>query len=210
MKKIIQILLICLMISGIIVIATAGFNVGLKYSENTQINVQIDKEFDIKDIKQIVDDVFGKNKSIVQAVELYKDMAQITVKEINDEQLESLNAKINEKYDIENKVEDLVISYNANTKLRDLAKSYIWPIVISAVIILAYEMIRFNKQGVWKVLYKSSIAIIAPQAVLFSLYAVARIPINRWTSIISLTLYIISVCYGIRILVEEKEKPIEE
>lgn len=32
MKKIVQVLLICLIIAGIIVISTAGFNVGLKYS----------------------------------------------------------------------------------------------------------------------------------------------------------------------------------
>ena len=39
MKKVIQILLICLIIAGIIVISTIGFNVGTKYAENTQINI---------------------------------------------------------------------------------------------------------------------------------------------------------------------------
>lgn len=209
MKKV-QILLICLMIVGIIVIATAGFNVGLEYSENTQINIVISKEFNVEEIKQIAEEVFGKNKAIVQEVELYKDMIQITVSDASDEQLADLNTKINEKYGLENEVSDLIVSKNANTRLRDLAKPYIWPLVIASVIILAYEAIRFNKMGIWNVLYKSALTIIAPQAVLFSLYAITRLPINRYTSIISLALYIISACYGMYILSKEKEEEIEE
>ena len=43
MNKIIKILLVCLFIAGIIVISTIGFNVGTKYSENTQIGINIGK-----------------------------------------------------------------------------------------------------------------------------------------------------------------------
>ena len=57
MKKTIQILLICLIIAGIIVISTIGFNVGTKYAENTQININIGTEFQIKDIRKITDEV---------------------------------------------------------------------------------------------------------------------------------------------------------
>ena len=59
MKKVIQILLICLIIAGIIVISTIGFNVGTKYAENTQINIYIGSEFKIEDIRSITDEVFG-------------------------------------------------------------------------------------------------------------------------------------------------------
>lgn len=197
MKKAIQILLICLMIAGIIVIATLGFKVGLKYSENTQINIAIEKEYNIKDIKAIAAEVLENNKITIQVVELYKDMVQITVKEASQEQIEELNTKINEKYEIENTMEDIIVSYNANTKLRDLAKPYIAPIAISAVLVIAYETVRFHKLGMWKILYKLAMSIIAPQAVLFSIYAVARLPINRLTAIISLGVYIASICYGI-------------
>lgn len=206
MKKVIQILLICLMIAGIVVIATLGFNVGLKYSENTQINIAIEKEFNIEDIQKIADEVFGNNKAIVQVVELYEDMIQITVKEASQEQIENLNTKINEKYELENEVSDFLITNNANTKLRDLVKPYILPIVISVIIILVYEMIRFNKLGIWRVLYKSGMIIIAPQAILFSVYAITRLPINRLTAIISLALYIASIFCGIAILLKENDE----
>lgn len=102
MKKIAQIILICLVLAGIIVIATLGFNVGVRYGENTQININIGKEFDSKDIKNIAKEVFGNQSVIVEYVEIYKDVVQITVKDATDEQIAELNNKINEKYELSN------------------------------------------------------------------------------------------------------------
>ena len=100
MKKIIKILLVCLFIAGIIVIATIGFNVGTKYSENTQIGINIGKEFDINDIKAITDEVFGNQRALIQKVEMYQDMVQINVEEASEEQIADLNTKINEKFGV--------------------------------------------------------------------------------------------------------------
>lgn len=209
MKKIAQIILICLVLAGIIVIATLGFNVGVRYGENTQININIGKEFDSKDIKNIAKEVFGKQSVIVEYVEIYKDVVQITVKDATDEQIAELNNKINEKYELSNDLsnaDDVLVARNANTRLRDLVMPYILPISISAAIIVIYEVIRFRKLGVWKVLYEAILAIIAPQAVLFSIYAIARIPVNRLTAAISIALYMLSVFKGIEIFLEQKQE----
>ena len=93
MKKIAQIILICLVLAGIIVIATLGFNVGVRYGENTQININIGKEFDSKDIRNIAKEVFGNQSVIVEHVEIYNDVVQITVKDATDEQIKELNNK---------------------------------------------------------------------------------------------------------------------
>ena len=208
MKKIAQIILICLVLAGIIVIATLGFNVGVRYGENTQININIGKEFDSKDIKNIAKEVFGNQSVIVEYVEIYKDVVQITVKDATDEQIAELNNKINEKYELSNDLSnaDVLVARNANTRLRDLVMPYILPISISAAIIVIYEVIRFRKLGVWKVLYEAILAIIAPQAVLFSIYAIARIPVNRLTAAISIALYMLSVFKGIEIFLEQKQE----
>lgn len=209
MKKIAQIILICLVLAGIIVIATLGFNVGVRYGENTQININIGKEFDSKDIRNIAKEVFGNQSVIVEHVEIYKDVVQITVKDATDEQIEELNNKINEKYELSNDLsnpDDVLVARNANTRLRDLVMPYILPISISAAIIVIYELIRFRKLGVWKVLYGAILAIIAPQAVLFSIYAIARIPVNRLTAAISIALYILSVFKGIEIFLEKEQE----
>lgn len=209
MKKIAQIILICLVLAGIIVIATLGFNVGVRYGENTQININIGKEFDSKDIKNIAKEVFGNQSVIVEYVEIYKDVVQITVKDATDEQIAELNNKINEKYELSNDLsnaDDVLVARNANTRLRDLVMPYILPISISAAIIVIYEVIRFRKLGVWKVLYEAILAIIAPQAVLFSIYAITRIPVNRLTAAISIALYILSVFKGIEIFLKKEQE----
>ena len=209
MKKIAQIILICLVLAGIIVIVTLGFNVGVRYGENTQININIGKEFDSKDIQNIAKEVFGNQSVIVEYVEIYKDVVQITVKDATDEQIAELNNKINEKYELSNDLsnpDDVLVARNANTRLRDLVMPYILPISISAAIIVIYEVIRFRKLGVWKVLYEAILAIIAPQAVLFSIYAIARIPVNRLTAAISIALYMLSVFKGIEIFLEQKQE----
>ena len=102
--------------------------------------------------------------------------------------------------------DDVLVARNANTRLRDLVMPYILPISISAAIIVIYEVIRFRKLGVWKVLYEAILAIIAPQAVLFSIYAIARIPVNRLTAAISIALYMLSVFKGIEIFLEQKQE----
>ena len=201
MNKIIKILLLCLIIAGVIVVATLGFNVGLKYSSNFQIGINIGQEFETSDIRAITDEIYKGQRVIIQKIELYKDMVQITVKETTEEQIDQLYEKIKEKYNIteenegeeENSTVNLQVSYNENIRLRSIAKPYVIPLTIATVIILVYLMLFFKKLGMWKVLYKALISIIGTQAVLFSLYAVLRIPINRLTPIISIIVYIATI-----------------
>lgn len=193
MKKVIQILLICLIIAGIIVISTIGFNVGIKYSGNTQININIGTEFKIEDIRKITNEVFGNKTVLISQVELYKDMVQLTVKEASEEQITNLNNKINEKYNLENELSDVIVTHNPNVRLRTIIIPYILPVAIVSILTIAFAMIVYRKLGVWQVLYESAMAIVAPQAILSSIYAVTRLPINRLTTVIALVIYIASI-----------------
>lgn len=202
MKKIIKILLVCLFIAGIIVIATLGFNVGTKYSENTQIGINIGKEFSIEEIKDITDEVFNGQRVIIQQVEMYKDMVQINVKDATEQQISDLNTKINEKFEIDNAITDIEVTHNANVKLKSIIKPYIVPMTIISIIVIIYTMIAFRKLGALKVLYNTAMAIIIPEATLISLYAVARIPVNRLTMIIGMIVYIISITLNVIYLIK--------
>ena len=205
MKKIVQVLLICLIIAGIIVISTAGFNVGLKYSEHIEISINVGSQFNVADIKAITKEVFGNTNVLVQQVELYKDMVQITVKEATEEQISSLNDKINEKYEIENQLTDIKIVHISNVRLRSIIKPYILPISIVSIITIVFAMIAFRKLGVLRVAYEMAISIVAPQAILASFYAVTRIPVNRLTTIIAIMIFIISITLPMVKLDKEKE-----
>ena len=210
MKKIVQVLLICLIIAGIVVISTVGFNVGLKYSEHIEISINVGSQFNVADIKAITKEVFGNTNVLVQQVELYKDMVQITVKEATEEQISSLNDKINEKYEIENQLTDIKIVHISNVRLRSIIKPYILPISIVSIITIVFAMIVFRKLGALKVAYEVAISIVAPQAILASLYAVTRIPINRLTSIIAIIIFIISLVLSMVKLNKVKDEKLKE
>lgn len=210
MKKVIQILLICLIIAGIVVISTVGFNVGLKYSEHKEISININKEFNVSDIRNITKEVFGNKPMIIQQVELYKDMVQISVKEASEEQVSSLNDKINEKYGLENAISDVKVVDIPNVRLRNVIKPYILPVSIVSVLTIIFAMIVYRKLGVWKVLYDTAMAIVAPQAILSSLYAVTRIPINRIATIVAISVFALSITMIILKLNITKQKLFKE
>lgn len=210
MKKVIQILLICLIIAGIVVISTVGFNVGLKYSEHKEISINISKEFNVSDIRNITKEVFGNKPMIIQQVELYKDMVQISVKEASEEQVFSLNDKINEKYGLENAISDVKVVDIPNVRLRNVIKPYILPVSIVSVLTIIFAMIVYRKLGVWKVLYDTAMAIVAPQAILSSLYAVTRIPINRIATIVAISVFALSITMIILKLNITKQKLFKE
>lgn len=210
MKKVIQILLICLIIAGIVVISTVGFNVGLKYSEHKEISININKEFNVSDIRNITKEVFGNKPMIIQQVELYKDMVQISEKEASEEQVSSLNDKINEKYGLENAISDVKVVDIPNVRLRNVIKPYILPVSIVSVLTIIFAMIVYRKLGVWKVLYDTAMAIVAPQAILSSLYAVTRIPINRIATIVAISVFALSITMIILKLNITKQKLFKE
>ena len=197
MKNIMQIVLMSLIIGGVILEATIGFNVGTKYSETTQISIKIGKEFDLKDIKAITNEVFEKQNTQIQYVELYKDMVQITVKEASEEQIKTLNDKINEKYEISNELSNVLVTRQSNVRLRDIVKPYIVPVAIVSVITIVYVMIAFRKLEIWQVLYNTLMNMVAPQAILAGFYAVTRIPVNRLTVVIDILIYIASIMLNI-------------
>ena len=186
--------------------ATLKFNIGLKYSNNVQLGVNIGKDFDIKDIKSIASEVFENQRVIVQYIELYRDMVKLTVEDATDEQIELLNNKINEKYEIENEVSSIEVTKNDGVDLKNLVKQIAIPVAISAIIIIAYAMLVFRKIGVWVVLYRLLIALVGTQAILMSVYAIVRLPVNNITPIVSIVVYILTVLSCMLSFQREKER----
>ena len=182
----------------------------MKYSEHKEISININKEFNVSDIRNITKEVFGNKPMIIQQVELYKDMVQISVKEASEEQVSSLNDKINEKYGLENAISDVKVVDIPNVRLRNVIKPYILPVSIVSVLTIIFAMIVYRKLGVWKVLYDTAMAIVAPQAILSSLYAVTRIPINRIATIVAISVFALSITMIILKLNITKQKLFKE
>lgn len=210
-RKIGYIVLACIIIIGIIVIAFAGFNVSLKYSPSKQVSVYIGKEFESNEIKNIVKEVIGNKKIIVQKVELYEEIASITVEDITDEQIQQLNNKINEKYSLENTVkDDIKVTQNSNLRIRDIAKPFIMPVAISLAIILIYAGVRFRKINILEVLGKIIGMNVLAIAVFVSVIAITRIPVNALTIPMCLAIYVVVTLVMFNELEEKTQRSMQE
>lgn len=215
-KKIIGIIFSIIILAGIIITCIWGLNFDLNYSNHKSIDIYIGQEFENQDIYQIAKEVLQNEKITVQKVELYEDMVSINTKNITDDQLATLNTKINEKYGIDNTVEEIVVTDVPNVRGRDLVKPYIVPVAISFVIIVIYFVIynliyshKGREVNLLKTVLKSILAIILVQLTYLSIIAITRLEINSLTIPVGIILYAITTIV-ILLKLENKYKKIEE
>ena len=190
--KIIIALIAIILIAGTIMICTKGLVFGLNYEDSKKVEINLGKQFEEKDIKEITNDVFGKQPVLIQAIEVYKDAVSITTTEITDDQKANLIAKLNEKYGTDISTDDITIEANAHIRGRDIVKPYIVSFAIATVIVLVYLSIRYYKLNSLKVLAKSIEIMLLAQLILLAIIAIARIPIGVLTMPVVLLIYVLS------------------
>lgn len=210
MKKVIIALIACIVVAGIAITCVMGLNYELMYSQNTQLDIYIGKEFQNQEIQDIVHEVIGQDKKvIIQKVEIYEDMVTITVPEITTEQIEQVNQKINEKYEIDNTVEEIQVVNNTKIRGREMVRPYILPVTISFIIILIVLTILYRKVGAMKVLSNFIGYTFLVQALYLSIIALTRVEVNRFTMPIAIALFAITQL-AVVIKLEKKRLAIKE
>ena len=192
-QKIALIIFAIIIIVGLVVTFTVGFNFELKMQETKKVELYVQNSFEISDIKNIVNEVMPDQEVIIQKVEVFEDSVSIIAKDITEEQKQQLIEKVNEKYQTEISADSIEIVTIPNTRGRDLIKPYIVPFAISSVLILAYMAIKYRKLGSLKTVLKVITTIIVSQALLFSLIAITRYPIGRLTIPMVITLYLFTL-----------------
>ena len=193
-KQLKIILMLLVIIAGIVMIAVKGFNFDLKYQDTQRVELYLKTEFNISDIRQITDEVFGNQKVMIQKVEVFEDSVSITTTSISDEQKSNLITKINEKYGTELTAEDTTVE--DITRGRDIIKPYILPFAIAVIVVLIYLGIRYHKLSIAKVIAKSIGIMALAQILLFSVMAITRIPIGRLTIPMVILVYLLTL-FGI-------------
>ena len=194
-KKIIAIAILALIIlAGIVVVNILGFNKQLEFKQGQSIDVYVRKEIDEKKIKEIANEVLGK-ENMVQLVEIYKDMVTIRAEQITEEQKNNIVNKIKENYEFEQTAEETIINTVPATRILDMYKHYVIPMIISGVLILAYMLIRYNKEGIIKVLLRTILIPIIAELVLLSLIAITRIPLGVYTPILVIIVYLAGIVF---------------
>ena len=171
-------LAVVILLAGIIV-AIWGFNIDISYKSYNLVDVKIGKDFNIKDIRNITNEVFGKQNVEIQRAGVYSDNIALKVNEITDEQKNNLNSKINEKYGLQNSVDDIQVNYIPSYRLRDIVKPYIIPLVSASVIVLAYMLFKYRKIGFGKVLAQVLGLSIIAELLFAAIIAITRYPVDR-------------------------------
>ena len=210
-KKILIAVMACIIIVGVAMIGFVGLNFDINYTANKEIDINLGTQFEISDIRGLVKEVIGKETTVIQKVELYEEIVSIKVKEISDEQIEQLLTKINEKYNLEIKKDDITITNNPNLRGRDLVKPYILPIAISVVLVLVYAGIKFYRVNSIEVISKLIGLNIIAQLFYVSVLAITRLPVNRLTIPVSIAIYIattlaVTINFENKEIVKEKKK----
>ena len=198
MKKIIFIALAIIIVAGIIITATIGLNVDIMYKAHEQINIYIGKETNINEIQEIAKEVFGNQKTKVIVVEAFNDAFAINTESVSDEQIESLKQKVGEKYSIEDTSNTVTKSSIPKLRLRDIIKPYIMPVIIATAIIFAFMAVRYKNMGITKViiqLLQSGIMLILAEALLLSIIAITRYPVNQYIILGALAIYFTTVMF---------------
>ena len=185
-SKIISIILIIIFIIAIVLTGIRGLNVDLNYSEGVSILFNLNQQFNTKDVESIAKEIWPDGQIIVQKVEVYDETALIKVSSVNDEQLTNLVNKINEKYGLELSQSDISVQYNSNVQIRDIVRPYIVPMLITTALIVLYYSIRFR--GVKEIL-DLLIKLIFAEGILFSIYAITRLPIDVLTMPIGMLVF---------------------
>ena len=206
-KSVLYVVIGLIIIIGIALGMLKGLS--LEYQANQKIELYIGKVVDRKDIEEITNNVFGKNENKVQIVEIFNDMVAITVKDSNDEQIENFVNAINEKYGVEYTKDDVEIIKESQMSILDIIKPYIIPVIIALALVVIYIAIRYHKLGFWKILLSTILWIIVIEALLYSVYAIIRLPVNAITIPIALMVFVFTVL-GIIINSENKLKLIKK
>ena len=196
-KKIIAILVVLIILVGIIMVFTKGFNKDISYQKATRIEVSIPKGYEKDDIKQIAEEVFSDKNIQMQDIEKTNQVVSVRIKDYTEEELNNFKTIISEKYGIEQDkltVEEVKIP---GTKMLTLVTPYLFSLGLVTVLTIIYICLKNIKKEPLKKVLKTIFGLIASVGLYFSIIAIARIPVNEYTMPLALTVYVAALLIAV-------------
>ncbi len=230
-NKFLYILMIIAIILGAVVFAIKGFNYSVEFAKHQRIEIVLDEDYKMSDIKNIVKKNIKSDTKVYKST-LFGTSAIIDAKDVSDEELKNLISKINEKYGMDLELKDAKLPIilkemnisdissmsddDVNTKiseikekygleytkeelsstssdiklsdvdkidLYDVVRPYIFPVILSIVLVLVYFGIRYfklEKKAIIKEPAKLLFKILILQLFIMSVVVLTRIPFNNY------------------------------
>lgn len=192
-KKIISVILILLILSGIIILCTIGFNKSTMYSAGTRIETYIPQGYNKQDIYEIAKDSFENKKFSIEEVEKLDQVVVVKIKDYTQDEFNKFKTSLAEKYNIEaDKLEIYEIS-QPTIRISTEVMPYVLPVLLLTIFSLIYVLFRnIKSENKWQMILKIIGALAIAQGVYFSLILIFRIPFGIYTMPLSLAIYIIT------------------
>lgn len=203
---------------GAVMAVTMGFNMSSDYGTTRRLVTDYRESFEIADVENIAKDVFKDKVEKVQFIDRFEAGTMVTVSSCTDEEIETFEAKLKEKYptfnlkqDTENEEEEtnkvVTVIEMPEVSVYDLIKGYIKPLIIVTVTTLVFFAVVFRKFGIVKSALLPALAIIGACAFYVAIVAILRIPVNEYTIGVGLVVYALSLM-GTAICLKNKKEMI--
>lgn len=177
------VLSLVIIISGLVYGFTTGFKFDIDFKGGTNIQVDLKKEFDNKDIENIVEGVIGQ-KPLVQKVTGGVSTVSITTDTIPNEKSDQVISELKKSYP----EMDQPSTKNVQPSFgKELVNSAIKALVVSIIILLIYIGIRFRTLGLTAAV-TAIIALLHDALIIVALYAFFKLPINSTFVAVILTI----------------------
>lgn len=209
-KNIIIYVIICLIIiAGIAVWDSKGFNSELQYSSRYQIQLSNNTGIEISDVEDIAKEVLGDTDYFIQRVEIFGNSVSIVAEEMTEEQKDEIIDKFNEKYSYDLDKDSVELVYIPFTRVKDVIKNFLIPGIITLVLVMIYFLIRFKNLGWKEVILKTLFYPVIAELLMYSIMAIVRIPFGRVAIALSVGLYF-AMIVALTYIFEERKKRLKD
>ncbi|MBU5439650.1 protein translocase subunit SecF [Tissierella sp. MSJ-40] len=170
-KKIFLGISLAIIIVGMVMLLTKGFNYGIDFTGGTLIQIKIGKTITVDEAKEIVDE-YDKNASILHAGAEKDEIIIKSTLDLSNDDITNIIDKFVEKYNIENK------NYQSQKfgpfMGKEIRSKALLSALIATVAMLIYISWRFEvKFGIAAI-----VALVHDVLITLSVYAIFRIPVN--------------------------------
>lgn len=160
-------------VGGIVYGVCTGYKFDIDFKSGTKIQVDLQEEFDVKEVESIVKEVTGKNV-LVQKMSSGNSTVQITTEILDDAVVTDIVNELGKRYINmeEASTRNIQPSYG-----RELLESAVLAVVISVILILLYIGIRFKVLG-FTAAITAILALIHDVLFIVAIYGIIKFPIN--------------------------------
>ncbi len=182
-KNVILIAFLVIILAGIIYGFVSGYKFDIDFKGGTRIQVELNEEYSVSDINDIVSQVTGQTPE-VQTTSGGNNAVSITTQIISEETADEVITALGQKYTNmgEATSKNVQASYG-----KDLLNSAIIAVVVSIVLLLVYIAIRFRTLG-YTAAFSAVATLMCDVSFLFAVYGVFKFPINSTFVAVILTI----------------------